>query len=112
MANTIPCPNPTCTHQFKPAELQSATQLSCPKCGFRIQGKAPPKAAPGPKAAPIEVPIPAKPAPAAKAAPVAVSVPAKPESPPLAKPVAQPAAESPTVATAPPPEDGALFNPN
>ncbi len=44
MANAFPCPNPICTHQFGSAELQTAAQLLCPKCGFRMQGKV--KAAP------------------------------------------------------------------
>jgi hypothetical protein len=52
MANTIPCPNPICTHAFSLAELQSAAQLLCPKCGFRMAGKgaAPVKPAPAQRA--------------------------------------------------------------
>jgi hypothetical protein len=92
MANTIPCPNPVCTHDFSLAEVQSAAPLLCPKCGFRMQGKA---AAPSKQAAPA--------APAAKPAVSKPAAPAKPAPPtaaaikraaaPLAKPaVAQPIA--------------------
>jgi len=85
MATTIPCPNPTCTHSFSQAELQSASQLVCPKCSFRMQGKGPanPKPAPAPKAAaPTPVPIakvltPAKPA-ASEPKPNAKPLPATP----------------------------------
>lgn len=98
MANTIPCPNPTCTHQFKAAELQSATQLACPRCGFRMQGKAPAKPAPA-------KPVAEKPKPAAP--PLAKPVAVKSGAPPLAAPI--PTAAPPAEPTKP---DGALFNPD
>jgi DNA-directed RNA polymerase subunit RPC12/RpoP len=109
MANKLPCPNPTCTHEFSQAELQAAAQLACPKCGFRIQGRAaapavkpapaapaakpavpkPAAAAPAP-AKPAPVPVAAKPTPAPAPKPAALA-PAKPAStPPLAQPVASP----------------------
>ncbi len=88
MANKLPCPNPTCTHEFSQAELQAAAQLACPKCGFRMQGRA---AAPAPKAA--RAPTAAKPAPA----------PLKPAAPaPAPKPVASAPAKTATPIAAQP----------
>lgn len=91
MANTIPCPNPICTHDFSAAELQAATSLQCPKCGFRMQGKTPAAskaAAPTkPPAAPTKPPGPAPAKPAAAPSKPPAAAPAKPaEAPP--KPVA------------------------
>jgi hypothetical protein len=43
MPATFPCPNPTCTHAYSPAELQSASSVTCPKCGFVLKGSAPAK---------------------------------------------------------------------
>lgn len=96
MANKLPCPNPTCTHEFSQAELQAAAQLACPKCGFRMQGRAAAPAAPAAK--PVATPV--KPA-----AP-------KPAAPPLAQPIAatpaakiataQPIAARPSAKLAPP----------
>jgi hypothetical protein len=79
MANTIPCPNPTCTHDFSLAELQASAQLLCPKCGFRMQGKSPPA---------VPIAIPAQPA-------IPMATPLSPPpvaivSPPLATPIATP----------------------
>lgn len=121
MSNTIPCPNPVCTHQFSQSELQAAAQLLCPKCGFRMQGKASaapakpmaaPKAAP-PTAKPIHVPTiaPAKAAPTKPAAaPLAVPLAPKPapQAPPLATPINQPVAPS----EAPVGGDGDYFDPD
>ena len=76
MASAIPCPNPTCTHQFSAPELQAAAHVLCPKCGFRMQGQGKASAAP-PKPAPAK-PAPAKPAPPAKAPAVKSPAPAKP----------------------------------
>jgi hypothetical protein len=87
MANSIPCPNPTCTHDFSMAELQAATQIVCPKCGFRMQGKA---AAPPKPTAPA-----AKPAPPPATKPVAQAN-VKPATPPMAT---KPAAATPVQAT-------------
>ncbi len=125
MATTIPCPNPICTHQFGLAELQSAAQLLCPKCGFKMQGRA---AAPPKPAAP-----PAKPAPKPAAKPaapkLAVAQPMAAKSAPAQVKAATPIAAGPVpasapveVATGPPPaaalpsgeeslSDGTFFNP-
>jgi hypothetical protein len=95
MANTIPCPNPTCAHSFALAEVQAAAQLLCPKCGFRMQGKG--KTAPTPPAPtptpPAPTPTPPAPTPKPALKPAAVKPPAKPApkpaappAPPLAKP--------------------------
>jgi hypothetical protein len=49
MADKIPCPNPACTHVFALAQLQGSAAVTCPRCGFRMQGrggKAPPAAPP------------------------------------------------------------------
>src|SRR5437762_3260525 len=101
MANTIPCPNPTCPHDFRQAELQTASAVQCPKCGFRMHGRGPAQATPA-ASKPI---VPAKPA-ASPAKPIAASKPASatlavkaaPTTFP-AKPVAPtPAAAKPVVA--------------
>ena len=76
MANTIPCPNPVCVHQFSQAELQTAAQLLCPKCGFRMAGRG---AAPAKPAVPIAVP--AKPAKPPAPASWLEATPAKPAKP-------------------------------
>ncbi|MBI2806758.1 MAG: hypothetical protein HYX68_17400 [Planctomycetes bacterium] len=88
MSNTIPCPNPVCVHQFSQAELQAATQIACPKCGFRMQGRGP---APVAAAKPVVKPKP-KPPPAASKKPAS--------APPLATPIttAPPVAASPPLA--------------
>ena len=119
MANTIPCPNPMCTHSFSMAELQAATQLLCPKCGFRMQGKG--SAAPPPAALPAKPPLANQaaapsPAPAAvkaaleqrrkldqnqpvpKPAPAAQKA-APPIKPAVAKPIATPAPAKVAMAT-------------
>jgi hypothetical protein len=88
MANKLPCPNPTCTHEFGAAEVQAAAQLACPKCGFRMQGRA----------VAVTPTVPAsKPASAPRAKPAT--------TPPLAMPVAAPAsakiAQATPVAAAP-----------
>ncbi len=112
MANTIPCPNPICTHDFSQAELQAAAQLLCPKCGFRMQGRgpakpaaAPVKAAAAPKPAVAPKPPPAPPAPKAAPpakAPLAALMPAaKPLAPPPKPPLAQPMPASPPLAAPP-----------
>jgi hypothetical protein len=126
MANKLPCPNPTCTHEFSQAELQAAAQLACPKCGFRMQGRAaaPAKPAAAPALKPVPAPAAAKPTPAplkpaapaptpnsaaaklASAPPLAqpISAPAKPASaPPLAQPISAPASAKVVVATPPKP---------
>jgi len=124
MANTIPCPNPTCTHDFSLAEVQSSAQLLCPKCGFRMQGKAAGQPKPAAPAVPAAKPAaPAKPAPPAPvatkpavalpaptAAKIAVATPVQaptkpvaPNSPPLAMPVAVQAKPAPTAVTDSPP---------
>jgi hypothetical protein len=99
MANTIPCPNPVCTHEFALAQLQAAAQLSCPKCGFKMQGKgtakptppAPAKSAP-PPAKPIVAKAKAAPAAQPRIAPASAVVTAQPVAatslPPLAAPIA------------------------
>lgn len=108
MANTIPCPNPVCTHDFSLAEVQSAAQLLCPKCGFRMQGLAPAAtkpAAPAPKPAAPKPTAPAKPAAAAPAN--SVPVVAQPITPSAGRKVAQavavPVAPKPAVAMPVPP---------
>ena len=94
MANTIPCPNPVCTHQFSLAELQSAAQLLCPKCGFRMQGRGGATAPAKPAAATM------KPATAVKppATPKAVAATSKPAPPPMAMPIAAPKPAAPLAA--------------
>ncbi len=67
----LPCPNPTCTHSFSPAQLQSAASVKCPKCGFVLKGSVPAKA-PTPPPKPV--------APQIKAAPVAMAKPVTPVS--------------------------------
>ncbi len=99
MPATFPCPNPSCIFAFNPADLQSAASVTCPKCGFRLNGSAAAKPPPKPAAAPkpaapmatatavtgqaapgvkvaLALPVPAKPAPAPKpsAKPLAVDV--------------------------------------
>lgn len=108
MANTIPCPNPVCTHQFSAAELQSAAQLACPKCGFRMQGKGPAQPKPA-TASPKPAPPQAKPV--VKAA---TPVKPKPASPVSAKPAPPVAAAPPAapVSTEASVTDGDFFNPN
>lgn len=69
MANTIPCPNPVCTHSFSQPELQAAAQILCPKCGFRMQGRAP--APPKPAATKPAKPVPSTPTKSAAKPPVA-----------------------------------------
>ena len=90
MAKTIPCPNPGCPHDFSVAELQSAPQLVCPKCGFRLQGKgtAPAKPAATPRTKAAAAP-PAKPA--APTPPLAIAKPVAKPSAPLAQPIQAPA---------------------
>ncbi len=117
MANTIPCPNPVCTHDFSPAELQAATQISCPKCGFRMQGRAPAPAKPTVSPKP---PAPTKPAPAKAPAPKpAVAKPiTKPADAKVVKAATVPAPTKPAVATpvtdvsvaAPPPSAGPIVD--
>src|SRR5437879_215403 len=95
MANTIPCPNPVCTHEFGLAELQSAAQLLCPKCGFRMEGRGPAK--------------PAAPKPAV-AQPIAVKVAlatAAPPEPAASAPVSTPIADGEGSLS-----DGTFFNPD
>jgi hypothetical protein len=133
MANTIPCPNPTCPHDFTAAELQ-AGRVQCPKCGFRLQGQgaaAPAKAAPAKSAPPPAKPLAkaSKPAipvkPPAKSAPKPVPTPApKPAPPATAKvimatpvaadavqggpvPMASPIASAAPVAPVAPPQESA-----
>jgi hypothetical protein len=86
MANTIPCPNPVCTHEFSLAEVQATAQLLCPKCGFRMKGKGPAQPQP---AAPAAKP-PSKPA---------VPLAAKPAAPASAKTAAPARAKKPAAAT-------------
>jgi hypothetical protein len=117
MANTIPCPNPVCTHEFKQAELQNAAQLLCPKCGFRMQGQKSASAKPAPAQTKPPVAQPVQPAPPAK---VVVASPAP--ITPIAAPVASSLPPtSPNVAAGAPPVDasangeasvdGMFFNP-
>jgi hypothetical protein len=115
MANTIPCPNPACTHDFSMAEVQASAQLLCPKCGFRMQGKAPAK----PKAPPVAKPVAAAPkpipAPAPAKVPMATPMSAAPVAagnPPLATPiVAAPAPAAPANSDESIP-DASFFNPD
>jgi hypothetical protein len=86
MANTIPCPNPVCTHEFSLAEVQATAQLLCPKCGFRMKGKGPAQPQP---AAPAAKP-PSKPA---------VPLAAKPAAPASAKTAAPARAKKSAAAT-------------
>lgn len=70
MADQFPCPNPTCTHVFSLAELQASSQVGCPRCGFRVQGRAPAPPPPRPAAAPAKAKAPAVPLASPVAAPV------------------------------------------
>ncbi|MBM3997101.1 MAG: hypothetical protein FJ303_23565 [Planctomycetes bacterium] len=92
MANTIPCPNPACTHDFNVAEVQAASELACPKCGFHMQGRAASAPKPAPAATPAPSPKPkAKPAKQAPAQAQAVpSNPLPPSAPEPTLPVATP----------------------
>jgi hypothetical protein len=82
MSNTIPCPNPVCTHSFTQVELQSAAQLVCPLCGFRMQGKAKAAPKPVPTAKPaVAQPIPVATAKVVVASPVAAAPKPAPASP-------------------------------
>lgn len=125
MANTLPCPNPVCTHQFSQAELHAAAQLACPKCGFRMQGKGTASAKPAaPAGSKPAVSKPASAAPKPKPAatpPMATPIATKgaAANPPLAAPVqASPVAVAEAVPanSAPPPSEesipeGTFFNP-
>ncbi len=103
MAKTIPCPNPTCSHDFVAAELQAAAQLLCPKCGFAMKGtgQAPAK----PPAAQQTLVPPAKkkaPAPAKLANPAAPA--SKPQAPsPAARPAVPAKPATPAAPTPAPP---------
>src|SRR6185369_553125 len=105
MANTIPCPNPTCAHQFSPTELQAAAQLACPRCVLKMQGLAPVNPAVPVKSAPAN-PAAQSPSPNPKP-PIAAPMPAKPlasppmASPPMAKPIAAPMPTAPASQSAP-----------
>ncbi len=78
MADTLPCPNPTCTHVFTPVEIKGATALTCPLCRhtFQLRARAKPASA---KPQP-----PAKPQAAAK--PQTATKPQAPVKPPVAAP--------------------------
>jgi hypothetical protein len=90
MAQNFPCPNPACSHVFKAAEVQAQSEVSCPRCGFQLKGRAAAKAR-TPKPPTRAVPK-ASPAPVAKPANVKAPPAAKKTSPPIAAkaPVAQP----------------------
>ncbi|MCI0681980.1 MAG: hypothetical protein L0Y71_07745 [Gemmataceae bacterium] len=106
MAKQLPCPNPTCTHEFAAEEVQAAEQLKCPRCGnafrFRPSGVDPSPPAPPPAQPSVEN---QKPTPVGKP-PVPVGKPAAPTGKPAipvgkpAVPVAKPAA--PVAKPAPP----------
>src|SRR6516165_8364831 len=84
MADQFPCPNPACSHAFSAAALQTNGPVSCPRCGFRLQGR-------GSLPAPVRLPTPpVKPAP-----PVATPMPPKPV------PASPPAVATPVPAAAP-----------
>ena len=107
MSKTIPCPNPICTHAFSLADLQAASQLLCPKCGFRMAGKGAastkPAATPRPKADATLPPtrIAPKPPAAPVTPPAASPVPAQaPSKLVMATPVPAPTAAQPILATA------------
>jgi len=57
MPHQLPCPNPTCVHQFGATEVQSVTTLTCPRCGqvfqFRPQENGSAKSAMKPMPAPV-----------------------------------------------------------
>ncbi len=59
MADQFPCPNPACAHVFSLAALQTAATVSCPRCGFRMQGRgaAPTQVRPTAPAAPLATPV-------------------------------------------------------
>ncbi len=82
MPSTLPCPNPVCTHVFNAEAVRGAASVVCPRCGTKLEFRAPAArtSALPPKAAPPKRPA------APKAAP------AKPVAPPLAKPVPPPLA--------------------
>ncbi len=106
MAKTIPCPNPTCSHDFNPLELQAAAQLLCPKCGFAMKGSGATPAKATSTQSSI-APSSQKPAPPAKpvAAPSAQPriAPSTKKSAPPAKPAAAPVAPTPKKPPAPTP---------
>ncbi|HZZ79063.1 MAG TPA: hypothetical protein VFE62_11120 [Gemmataceae bacterium] len=107
MANKLPCPNPMCTHEFTQAELQAASQVACPKCGFRMQGRSD---APG-KPAPVK-PAPVRPAPVKQSNPPKPGV--KPTAPPVAMPIptqAKPVATAPLAQPIPQPKPAAVNPP-
>lgn len=63
MNQTLPCPNPACTHQFSARELAAASGLRCPRCGTHFQFRAKPTPQPAPATArPASPSAPAKPA--------------------------------------------------
>jgi len=79
--------------------LQAASQLLCPKCGFKMQGRAPAQPAPSPAKAPVAPAKPIAPTQPAPAKPVVAS--AKPVAV-APKPAVAPAVPAPTVAMATP----------
>ncbi|HVS36256.1 MAG TPA: hypothetical protein VMS17_11865 [Gemmataceae bacterium] len=99
MPSTLPCPNPICTHMFDAAAVRGAASVVCPRCGTKLEFRAPAPAARPPKA-PASKPRPAPPKAAVPAKPAAPARPAakpaaKPPALPIAKPVAAPPAQPP-----------------
>jgi hypothetical protein len=104
MADQFPCPNPTCTHVFSLAELQTSSQVGCPRCGFRMQGRAPaPKPPARPAAAPAKAKAPVVPLASPVAAPVTTGKRGAPPAAPLIQ--ATPVRPIPTRKPAPPAGD-------
>ncbi len=62
MPSTLPCPNPVCTHVFNADAVMGAASVACPRCGTRLEFRAPPPPA-RPAAPPAKAPPPRPPAP-------------------------------------------------
>jgi hypothetical protein len=92
MADQFPCPNPACAHVFTLATLQTAAIVSCPRCGFRMQGRG---------AASTPPPRPAAPT-AGMIITAKLATPA-PAAPPPAPPAPAPQIDVDLVAAVPPP---------
>ncbi len=114
MPPTLPCPNPVCTYVFNADAVMGAASVVCPRCGTKLEFRAPPPArppAPTAKASPSRAPPPPKAAAKAKPAKQVRPVsPLKPAAPPLAVPVvAAPVVPMATPVKAEPPA-GLVFN--
>jgi hypothetical protein len=100
----IPCPNPSCTHNFASEQVQSAGALKCPVCGQVFQFRnpaAPTQPARPPRGKPVAGKgIPPRTRPVANPAQPAAAHSAT-TLPPVAIPVAKPVAHAPRVESAP-----------